>query len=88
VHREIAEQLRGLLVDRHDARRLKRHLRILLDVEEVGRPEVRVALLVIGGDRSNHHLAVRARVSEGRCHLQHALELGEGAPDGRDPHAP
>src|ERR1044072_3848031 len=45
VHREVAGDLVGVLVDGLEARRLERDLRVALDVEEVGGLQVAVAVL-------------------------------------------
>ncbi len=50
VHREVAGNARGLVVDRLDVRGLERDLGELLGVEEVRRAKVVVALRLVGVD--------------------------------------
>jgi diguanylate cyclase (GGDEF)-like protein len=83
---EIAEDLRGLVIDRLNACRLEHDLGIVLRVKEVRRAQVSIALLIIGRDRGDVDLAERARASEVRGDFERAVELGEPASNGGDPH--
>ena len=60
MHGEIARDLVLLLARLLDLRRLEAHVRALLHVEEVGRLEVRVALLDAGIEAGGIDLDVRA----------------------------
>jgi len=82
VHRQIADDLEGVLVDRADRPRAEGDLREALDVEEVAGAQMLVALGLVGVDRRAPDGAVGGGAV--LAELEAALERAELAADGGD----
>src|SRR5581483_3767216 len=75
-----------LIVERLDARRLEAKLGELCGIEEIGRPQVIVALGLVGVDRLGLDRAVDLGGREVFADLEGAREVGELAAYGGDAH--
>src|SRR5581483_8044069 len=84
VHRQLTLDAVVPLLDMLDPGRLERDLRVLLDVEEIGRAKVVVATRLVGVDRGRLDRSPHLRLVVVGRRLDRAGELAETAAHSRD----